>query len=228
MSRHVAVRAAGTWALALLGLFLVLLVTAALVYAGGSWFDPAATRFDWLRNYWCDLMRPTTPGGRPNGASEVVARCAFMALAGSLAAFWFAVAPLVPARRLARLMVAAGLGSAIAVVAIAWLPHGEQNLPHSIATLSAGGLGALAAGLLLVGSRSVGPLLSARHAWGVALLLAAFVNIVTYVDIAWVDPRDNALVPAAQKVATPIFALWMLATVRAARRLGGSGPRGRA
>jgi hypothetical protein len=222
------VRAAGAWALALLGVFLVLLVAAALVYAGGSWADPAATRFDWLRNYWCDLMRPTTPGGRPNGASVAIARCAFMALAGSLAAFWLAAAPLVPAHRLARLMVAAGLGSALAVVAIAWLPHGEQNLPHSIATLSAGGFGTLAVGLLLLGSRSVGPRLSARHLWGAALLLAALVNIVTYVDIAWVDPRDNSLVPAAQKVATPIFALWMLSTVRAAARLRAPrAPRGR-
>lgn len=227
MARQVAVRAAGAWALALLGLFLVLLVSAALVYAGGSWAEPAATRFDWLRNYWCDLLRPTTPGGRPNGTSVAIARCAFVALAGSLAAFWCAAAPLVPARRVARLMLAGGLGSAIAVVAIAWLPHGEQNLPHSIATLSAGGLGALAAGLLMLGSRSVGPLLSARHVWGLALLLAALVNIVTYVDIAWVDPRDNALVPAAQKVATPIFALWVLSTVRAARRFAGSAPRGR-
>ena len=61
--------------------------------------------------------------------------------------------------------------------------------------------------------------MSARDAWGVALLVAAFVNIVTYVDIAWVDPRDNALVPAAQKVATPIFALWVLSTLRAAARV---------
>ena len=228
MAGRVAVRAAGASALVLLGVFLVLLVSAALVYPGGSWADPSATRFDWLRNYWCDLLRPTTAGGRPNGTAVALARCAFVALAGSLAAFWLAAAPLVPARRLARLMVAAGLVSALAVVAIAWLPHGEQNLPHSIATLSAGGLGALAVGLLLVGSRSVGPLMSARHAWGLALLLAALVNIVTYVDIAWVDPRDNALVPAAQKVATPIFALWVLSTVRAARRLGGSAPRGRA
>ena len=227
MAGRVAVRAAGAWALALLGLFFVLLVAAALVYAGGSWADAAATRFDWLRNYWCDLLRPTTPGGRPNGTSVVLARCAFVALAGSLAAFWIAAAPLVPARRVARWMVAAGLGSALAVVAIAWLPHGEQNLPHSIATLSAGGLGSLAVGLLLLGSRSVGPLLSARNAWGAALLLAALVNIVTYVDIAWIDPRDNTLVPAAQKVATPIFALWVLSTVRAARRLGGSDPRRR-
>jgi len=219
---------AGGWALALLGVFLVLLVAAALVYPGGSWADAAATRFHWVQNYWCDLLRRTTPGGAENSTSLALARCAFVALAGSLAAFWIAAAPLVPSRRLVRLMLASGLVSALAVVAIAWLPHGEQNLPHSIATLSAGGFGSLAVGLLLLGSRSVGPRLSARHLWGAALLLAALVNIVTYVDIAWVDPRDNSFVPAAQKVATPIFALWMLSTVRAAARLRAPrAPRGR-
>ena len=65
---------AQVWALLLLAAFCVLLVAAALAYPGGSWDDHAATRFHWLWNYWCDLIREQAWNGAPNGTARLLAQ----------------------------------------------------------------------------------------------------------------------------------------------------------
>lgn len=203
--------------LLLLTAFVVMLVAAALAYPGGSWDDPAATRFHWLWNYWCDLIREQAWNGAPNGTARMLAQASFIALALSLASYWHGVAPLLCERRLARTVVAAGWVTTLGVVLVALLPHDEFTRWHALGTVTAGGFGLLSTALLLWGSVSIGPLVCWRHVWGAALVLGALVNLFAYVDAAFLRPRDGPLLPCVQKAATPLLVLWMVATLRDAR-----------
>lgn len=147
----------------------------------------------------------------------MLAQAAFVALAASLACFWRAVASLFPDPRRARWMVGAGLLCALGVLGVALLPHDKLTRLHAVATLTAGGFGTLAAGLLLAGSLASGPRLCARHVWSGALLLGALLNIVAYVDVAFVEPREGPWVPLVQKLMTPLLLLWMTSMLKAAR-----------
>lgn len=57
------------------------------LYPGGSNVNPAAEGFDWLTNYWCDLLAEQAKNGRPNPAAPV-AMLAMGVLCLSLIIFW--------------------------------------------------------------------------------------------------------------------------------------------
>ena len=192
-------------------------MAAALAYPGGSWADEQRPGFHWLWNYWCDLIRREAWNGAPNGVVRTLAQGAFVALAASLACYWRATVRLVPDRRLARAVVAAGSLSTLGIVLTALLPHDEFSRWHAVGTLTAGGFGLLATALLLAGSLAAGPLLCWRHVWGLALALAGLINLGAYVDAAFIRPREGPLLPCVQKAATPLLVLWMVATLRDAR-----------
>jgi hypothetical protein len=114
-------------------------------------------------------------------------------------------------------LIVAGTAGALGVVGVALLPHDKLTRWHAVATLTAGGCGSLAAGLLLAGSLATGPRLCWRHLWGAALFVAALVNIAVYVDVAVLEPREGPTLPIVQKCATPLLVLWMVATLRDVR-----------
>lgn len=68
--------------------FTVLYFTAAHLYPGGSDADVTHSGFDWMNNYWCDLIAPNGKNGLPN-AGRPVALTAMVVLFVSLAVFWF-------------------------------------------------------------------------------------------------------------------------------------------
>ena len=53
-----------------LGIFLILYIYASTLYDGGSKVYPEKKRWDWIHNYWCDLIWPTTILEKPNRASK--------------------------------------------------------------------------------------------------------------------------------------------------------------
>lgn len=68
-------------------LFLVLYLTAAFLYPGGSQVNKTSRGFDWINNYWCDLLSTTSQNGYYNPARPV-SITAMIILCGSLAIFW--------------------------------------------------------------------------------------------------------------------------------------------
>lgn len=67
-------------------------------YPGGSAPHPTTIGFDWLNNYWCDLLAERAANGQPNPASPV-ALTAMGVLCLSLLTLWLTVPRLFPARR---------------------------------------------------------------------------------------------------------------------------------
>ena len=66
-------------------LFLVLYIVAAQFYPGGSQADKAAPGFDWVHNYWCNLMNERAGNGqlsasRPIALSAMGVLCVTMGL----------------------------------------------------------------------------------------------------------------------------------------------------
>ncbi len=68
--------------------FVVLYVVATILYPGGSYVDGMTTGFDWLNNYWCDLIGSMAKNGAPNTARPI-ALTAMLCLCASLSFFWY-------------------------------------------------------------------------------------------------------------------------------------------
>jgi len=49
-------------------IFLMLFFYAATLYPGGSQFDATSKGFDWMNNYWCNLLNEHSMNGENNGA----------------------------------------------------------------------------------------------------------------------------------------------------------------
>jgi hypothetical protein len=47
---------------------LILFIFSSLLYSGGSEINPNSTGFNWINNYYCDLMLQNGFNGRPNPA----------------------------------------------------------------------------------------------------------------------------------------------------------------
>lgn len=69
-------------------LFMVLYVIATFYYPGGSTLKPTHQGFDWINNYWCDLIARYAKNGDWNQA-RTIALTAMIILFSSLALFWF-------------------------------------------------------------------------------------------------------------------------------------------
>jgi len=69
-------------------LFVISYFIAANYYPGGSNADPTKTGFDWLNNYWCDLLAKNAINGLRNGG-RVFSLSGMIILFSSLAVFWY-------------------------------------------------------------------------------------------------------------------------------------------
>jgi hypothetical protein len=84
--------------------FVVLYIVAARLYPGGSNADPSYTGFDWVNNYWCDLIARYGKNGEPN-TGRPVALAAMIILFSSLSVFWFRLPDFFRETRFSRLLI---------------------------------------------------------------------------------------------------------------------------
>ena len=74
-------------------LFIALYIYASTRYDGGSKLDPHRKSWDWINNYWCDLIWPTTLLDEPNRASKWGITANFVLCFSFILFFWaFALA----------------------------------------------------------------------------------------------------------------------------------------
>jgi hypothetical protein len=69
-------------------LFVILYIIAAMLYPGGSEFNPHGIGFSWLHNYWCNLLNEKAINGEINTARPW-AYAAMAALDVALLSFWW-------------------------------------------------------------------------------------------------------------------------------------------
>jgi len=68
-------------------LFIILYVVAAFLYPGGSGTNKTSVGYNWMENYWCNLLNKTAINGQVNNAKPV-AMTAMVILCISLSFFW--------------------------------------------------------------------------------------------------------------------------------------------
>ncbi|MEI6412413.1 MAG: hypothetical protein WCR52_23680 [Bacteroidota bacterium] len=91
--------------------FLALYGLAASLYPGGSKMDKTTPGFDWVHNYWCDLLNDFAHNGASNPAKPV-AIAAMLVLATGLGILWYDLPDYLQSSRTnARLMRFSGIGS---------------------------------------------------------------------------------------------------------------------
>lgn len=91
--------------------FLLMYLLAAGLYPGGNNVDKTEPGFDWLRNYWCDLLDSHAHNGTPNPA-QPVAISAMLVLATAMSLLWYDLPVFLQSgRRNTRWMRFFGIGS---------------------------------------------------------------------------------------------------------------------
>jgi hypothetical protein len=200
-----------------LAVFVVAMGVAIARYPGGSWTVPADHGFSPVRNFWCDLLRSQAINGADNAASKLLASLAFAALGVGLWPYWWVAASALEGtsrRRVSRL----GTASAASLAAMAALPSDRFPIAHGGVALAGAVLGMWAAGASLVERSTHEPPLGVRRVAGVVLLASAAGNAALYIHVAYLGGPETVAQPIVQKLATVALVLWMLSTVRQARR----------
>jgi hypothetical protein len=219
MSGRVWRDAAALGSLVALGLFATLMTLAVASYPGGSWTSPAGAGFSLVRNFWCDLLRSQAINGADNAPSKLFASLAFAALGVGMGPYWWIAACLLEGpgrRRVARL----GVASAACLGAMALLPSDRFPIGHGVVALGGALLGMWAVAASVAERSAHEPRVGVRRLAGVLLLVFALAHALLYIQVAYLEGPETLAQPIVQKLATAALVIWMLGTVRQARRLG--------
>lgn len=197
--------------------FVVAMIAAAALYPGGSWTDPDAQGFSWLRNFWCDLLRSRAINGADNGLGKQLASVSFAALGAALWPYWWVAASVLAGTR-KKWVAPLGMVSAACLGAMAFLPSDQYPVLHGVVALGGGLLGIACACVCVATRLPEEPASSLRRVSGSAALVLSLLNAALYVYVAYGGGDETAAQPLVQKLATAALLLWMLSTVREAQR----------
>lgn len=203
---------------AALGVFVVLLLAASASYPGGSWTAPGESGFSISRNFWCDLLRSQAINGVDNARAKQLASVAFTALGVGLWPYWWVAAAVLPGVRRRRVLQL-GTASAACLAAMALLPSDRFPVAHGGVALIGGALGMWATGVSVGTRLQAEPRIGWRRTAGALLLVFAASNALLYIYVAYLRGPETVAQPIVQKLATLALLVWMLSTVRQARRL---------
>lgn len=202
--------------------FVVLTLLAALAYPGGSYCEPAAERYRFWGNFFCDVTAPITRRGQDNALGAWFALLSFAAFSFAAAPFFWLLGGLLGART-GRLVRSAGVLSALATNVVVWTPSVRFPTLHVVAVFSATipaliAASAGVAGLLYGHARTIGTPgeksgnvgLRVSGVLGVLALAAAFTNAVGYAYAVTVAGDCRPWLPLVQKLAGILLVAWML------------------
>ena len=206
--RRGAVATAATFVLVVVSAGLML--AAMVAYPGGSAFRPREAGFDFVANYFCDLIRPVAHNGVANGTGMVLGQLAMVTTGlASLPAFlvaprWF------PAHPFARRCRPLGIAAIVLLPAVPLTPSNVAGSWHAVAILAAGTPGCAALVLVTLGIASVRARFRVLFRVSVVMLLAAGVTALLYAATLAFGLEGIALA-ASQKIAWLALVAWQLA-----------------
>jgi hypothetical protein len=181
-------------------LFTALYIYSATLYPGGSQADLHSTGFDWVNNYWCNLMNEKAMNGQINPARPM-AIVAMVVLCSSLASFFVQFASKVELTRFWRRWIA--ISGVCSMFTTVWL----FTEWHDIATIIASVFGlATLIGVMygLVKNRMRGYLLTC----GLIAILLGVNNYIYYTE------QGLGALPLLQKISFAVVLLWVVAVNR--------------
>jgi len=184
-------------------------------YPGGTWEEPGAQGHSQVRNFLCDLTRPTAINGVPNASGSRYAELGLLAYAVALIPFFLILPAVFPDRRkTGRLAAVAGVLAGLGGIGIVLVPSWRFGaLLHGAAVLLAAIPGLTAAVSATVGvfttRTSIRPIRAAALATLVVTALAVVVFALQLARGAETTPG----LPVLEKLALGCSIAWMALTV---------------
>ncbi|MCB0734608.1 MAG: hypothetical protein H6608_12330 [Flavobacteriales bacterium] len=177
--------------------FFIIYLLAASLYPGGSAANPSHEGFDWVHNYWCDLMNPTGANGEINPARSLAISGMTM-LCISLGWFFYLFASTVGHTTLWRRTIKSSGTASMAVAAVVFTDLHNQAIIIS----SLFGLITLIGILVCVFNSK----LTAFKVTGALVILILISNNVMYYSGLLIE-----YLPLVQKLSFAIVLLWIAA-----------------
>jgi hypothetical protein len=197
------------------GTFAVCMTLAMTAYPGGSYFDALAPGYDFLRNFWCDLLRDPALNGRSNRTAPRYAQVAMWALGAGLVPFFLALADLSSGSARVRTLVRwFGVAGVLGMLGVALLPSSDFPRLHGILVTTTGPLGIAAALFGFIAALRAGTLNRFSIHLGFTTLVLATLNVIQYAREFYLGAPSSTLLPAIQKLVTLSILAWILAIGR--------------
>ena len=200
--------------------FVVLISLSMSAYPGGTWEEPTATGHSHLRNFLCDLTRPTALNGTPNADGARYAELGLLAYALALIPFFLLMPAVFPDRpRLGRAALLAGVVTGLGGIGIVLVPSYKYGaLPHGIAVLMTAVPGLTAAICATVGVFTTKtPVRPVRAAALATLAVTALAVVMFAVQLARGVETTPGL-PVLEKLAIAFSIGWMAMTAATVTR----------
>lgn len=177
-------------------LFVMLYFIAAQYYPGGSNINRTYEGFDWINNYWCDLIARKAKNDTVNGA-RIIALPAMVLLFSSLAVFWFFL-PVFFHERRSNTLIIRYTGS-ISMFVLMFI---STRFHDSIISI---GISLLAIPIIATIKELHRNKLSVLYLLGYGCSLLILLNISMYYTNWWIKA-----LPLIQKITLLLFLLWVI------------------
>ena len=175
-------------------LYVLLYLVAVFQYPGGSEVDRSSVGFNWMQNYWCDLLAHNAENGLPNTA-RTIAITAMAVLCLSIALYSYFVPRLLDLPKWTKIVIS--VSGILSMGVLSFLQSGN----HDTVINASVALGLLSMLLTLWGMfhlRLWGFIFS-----GILCLLLALLNTYVYYSKTWIGA-----LPVIQKISFLSFLLW--------------------
>ena len=175
-------------------LFVATYVIATFYYPGGSDYDRGSQGFDWLHNYWCELLAEKGKNRQLNEARPI-AIGAFIVLDITMLLCWLQASFLLHAHKFLKgLLVVCGIASCISLVLL-------SSPSHDLVINISGAFGLTALALTLYGLFK--QRLHGLFVLGLVCILLFFLNTYIYYTGTWFDT-----LAVVQKISFAAFLSW--------------------
>lgn len=200
--------------------FVVLISLSMSEYPGGTWEEPSAPGHSHLRNFLCDLTRPTALNGTPNAQGAQYAELGLLAYTLALIPFFLLMPAVFPDRpRLGRTALLAGVVTGLGGIGIVLVPSYKYGaLPHGLAVLMTAVPGLTAAVTATIGVFTTrAPVRPIRHAALATLAVTALAVVMFAIQLARGVETTPGL-PVLEKLAIACSIGWMAMTAATVTR----------
>lgn len=176
--------------------FVIIYIAATSLYPGGSQVYKNSTGFDWMNNYWCNLLNEYAINGQQNPARPV-AITGLLVLCLALTAFWFLFSRYSHSRKVAGLIIR--LSGTLAMIISLFL---FTNMNHDLVTNLASGFGLIATVTILI--------VLYQMKW-FGLLIFGIFNLLLIAGNNYLYYHEDLIVylPIVQKISFAAFLVWV-------------------
>lgn len=186
-------------------------------YPGGTWEEREATGHSQVRNFLCDLTRPTALNGSPNEQGSRYAELGLLAYSVALIPFFLVMPAVFPdRRRLGRVAAIAGVLAGVGGVGIVLVPSYKFGaMMHGVAVLLTAVPGLTAALAATLGVFTTRAPVRAIRAAALATLVVTFIAVVMFAIQLVRGVETTVGLPVLEKLALVCSIGWMLLTAAA-------------